>query len=228
MSTIDIQADAKRAFDAICKGGIAILPMEVGYSLIGTQEDALKRIFDTKRRTPSKLNAMIGDDELHRDLHILDSKQREIVQALTVDYDLPLGLIAPARMDHPILRNMSADMLKRSTTDSTLLMLLNAGPFHAEISRLSREAVVPLFGSSANLSLSGTKFRVEDIEPEVKAIADVIIDYGLRKYHLYRASSTLIDIRECKVIRHGSCFELIADVLKRHFGIELPPSPVRP
>ena len=225
MSAPDIQVDAQRAFDAICAGGIAILPMEVGYSLIGTHEEALRRIFDTKRRTPSKLNAMIGDDALHRDLHVMDARQREIVEAITVDYDLPLGLIAPARMDHPILRNMSADMLKRSTTDSTLLMLLNAGRFHAEISRLSRAAVVPLFGSSANLSLSGTKFRVEDIEPEVKAIADVIIDYGLRKYHLYGASSTLIDIRDCRVIRHGSCFELIADVLKRHFSIELPPPP---
>ena len=203
MSAPDIQVDAQRAFDAICAGGIAILPMEVGYSLIGTHEEALRRIFDTKRRTPSKLNAMIGDDALHRDLHVMDARQRDIVRAITVDYDLPLGLIAPARMDHPILRNMSADMLKRSTTDSTLLMLLNAGRFHAEISRLSREAVVPLFGSSANLSLSGTKFRVEDIEPQVRAIADVIIDYGLRKYHLYQASSTLIDIRDCRVIRHG-------------------------
>ena len=106
---------------------------------------------------------------------------------------------------------------------STVLMLLNAGPFHGAICELSRQAVVPLFGSSANLSLSGTKFRVEDIEPEVKAIADVVVDYGLRKYHLYRASSTLLDIRTLKVVRYGSCFELIADVLRRHFGIDLPP-----
>jgi hypothetical protein len=28
-----------------------------------------------------------------------------------------------------------------------------------------------------------------------------------------------------KVVRFGSCYELIADVLKRHFAIELPPKP---
>ena len=196
-STIpDVAADARRAFDVIVQGGIAILPMDVGYSLIGTSEPALRKIFDTKRRAPSKLNAMLGDHALHRDLHLLDARQREIVDAITIGYDLPLGLIAPARMDHPILRKMSADMLARSTADSTVLMLLNAGPFHGAICELSRQAVVPLFGSSANLSLSGTKFRVEDIEPEVKAIADVVVDYGLRKYHLYRASSTLLDIRK--------------------------------
>ena len=103
-------------------------------------------------------------------------------------------------------------------------MLLNAGPFHAEICRLSREEGHPLFGSSANRSLAGTKFRVEDIEPEIRAIADIVIDHGLRKYHLYRASSTLLDLTTLEVVRRGACFELIADVLRRHFNIELPPA----
>ena len=44
------------------QGGIAVLPMDVGYSLIGGSAAALKRIFDTKGRTPSKLNAMLGHD----------------------------------------------------------------------------------------------------------------------------------------------------------------------
>jgi tRNA A37 threonylcarbamoyladenosine synthetase subunit TsaC/SUA5/YrdC len=59
---LDIQADARRAFDAIRAGGIAILPTDVGYSLIGSMEPALRRIFDTKRHAPSKLNAMLGED----------------------------------------------------------------------------------------------------------------------------------------------------------------------
>ncbi|NIR59033.1 MAG: hypothetical protein GWO02_05690, partial [Gammaproteobacteria bacterium] len=66
-------------------------------------------------------------------------------------------------MDHPILAKMEPAALAGSARDDTVLMLLNAGPFHAEISRRSREAAHALFGSSANLSLSGTKFRVEDI-----------------------------------------------------------------
>ena len=68
-------------------------------------------------------------------------------------------------------------------------MLVNAGNFHAEITRLSLENEHLLFGSSANISLSGTKFRATDIEPEIRVIADIVIDYGLMKYHPYRASS---------------------------------------
>ena len=187
---LDVERDAERAFTVLERGGIAILPMSVGYSAIGGSAAALKRIFETKRRTPSKLNAMLGDLALHRELHVLDQKGWDVAGALIEDCDLPLGAIAPARMDHPILRRMEPEALEASTSAGTVLMLLNAGPFHAAITRLSREALHPLFGSSANLSLSGTKFRVEDIEPEVIGIADIVIDHGLRLYHLYRASST--------------------------------------
>jgi len=221
----DVQRDADRAFAVLERGGIAIMPMSVGYTATGGSAAALNRIFDTKRRAPSKLHAMLGDLALHRELHVLDQKGWDVASTLVEDFDLPLGAIAPARMDHPILRKMEPEALAASSSEGTVLMLLNAGPFHAALTRLSRESKHPLFGSSANLSLSGTKFRVEDIEPELIAIADIVIDHGLRLHHLYRASSTLLDLETFEVVRYGACFELIADALKRRFGIVLPPPP---
>ena len=82
---------------------------------------------------------------------------------------------------------------------------------------------MPLIGSSANRSNQGTKFRVEDIEPEILAIADIVIDHGLRKFHMYGASSTLLNVETLEVVRYGACFEVIADVISRHFGVKLPP-----
>jgi len=225
MAVLQINADAGRAMDVMQAGGIAILPNDVGYSLIAARAPALRRIFDTKRRAPSKLNAMLGNPDLQRELHVLGERGQAIVQAITQDYDLPLGVVAPCRTDHPLLRRLDADTFERSTKGDTLLMLLNAGAFHRAITRLSLERETLLFGSSANLSLHGTKFRVEDMEPEITAIADVIIDYGLMKYHLWQASSTLLDCETLQVVRYGSCFENIADILRRHFGITLPARP---
>ncbi len=225
MPVLHPEADARRAMDVMQSGGVAILPNDVGYSLIAARQGALQRIFNTKRRAPSKLNAMLGNDELHRELHVLSARGRAIVQAITQDYDLPLGLVAPCRAEHPLLRALDADTYARSTQDSTLLMLLNAGPFHAQITRLSLQCQTLLFGSSANLSLHGTKFRVEDIEPEIMAIADVVIDYGLMKYHPWAASSTLLNGETLQVLRFGSCYENIADILARHFAVTLPPRP---
>jgi tRNA A37 threonylcarbamoyladenosine synthetase subunit TsaC/SUA5/YrdC len=225
VAVLDPGYDARRAFDVLKGGGIAILPNDVGYSLIGAQHGALKKIFDTKGRAPAKLNAMLGNDEHHRELHVVGERGRKIVEAITKDYDLPLGLIAPCRPDHPFLKRLDPDTYQRSTKDNTLLMLLNAGRFHAEITKLSFAEGMLLFGSSANLSLQGTKFRVEDMEPEITAIADIIVDYGLMKYHPWQASSTLLNCETCEVVRFGSCYENIADILARHFRVELPPAP---
>jgi tRNA A37 threonylcarbamoyladenosine synthetase subunit TsaC/SUA5/YrdC len=199
LSLFDLEADARRAFDALKAGGIAIVPNDIGYSILGGSGPALRRIFETKGRAASKLNAMVGNAEIHRELHICSQRGRDIVAAITGDYDLPLGCIAPCRIDHPLLRALPADTLAASTRDNTLVMLLNR-------------------------SLSGTKFAVEAIEPEIKAIADVIIDHGLQKYHVYAASSTLLNLETLEVVRVGSCYESIRYILERHFGVTLSPA----
>ena len=228
MAVLDIPGDSRRAMDAMQAGGIAILPNDVGYSLIAAHASALQTIFATKRRAPQKLNAMLGNPQWHEALHVVSSRGKEIVQAITADYDLPLGLIAPCNSEHPLLKALDPDIFQRSTRDDTLLMLLNAGPLHRAVTALSWERRTLLFGSSANLSLQGTKFRVEDMEPEVLAIADVVIDHGLMKYHLWQASSTLLHCETLEVVRFGSCYENIADILQRHFHIRLPARPAAP
>jgi hypothetical protein len=169
---------------------------------------------------------MVGNADIQRELHILSPRGRDIVAAITEDYDLPLGCIAPCRIDHPLLRALTPEALAASTRDDTLVILMNAGKFHAALTRLSFAENHPLVGSSANVSLSGTKFTVEAIEPEIEAIADVVVDHGLQKYHTYAASSTLLNAETLEVVRAGSCYENIRYVIERHFGValKLPPA----
>jgi tRNA A37 threonylcarbamoyladenosine synthetase subunit TsaC/SUA5/YrdC len=225
MSLFDVAGDAERAFETLRRGGTAIVPHSIGYAALGGSAAALRRIFEAKRRGAAKRNAMVANQAIQGEVQRCSPRGRDIVRAIVEDYDLPLGCIAPCRLDHPMLAGLDAETLAASTRDGTVAMLLNAGRFHAELTRLSHEALFPLFGSSANLSLSGTKFRIEDIEPEIIAIADIVIDHGLQPYHFYRASSTLLDVETLEVVRFGSCYADIAYVLKRHFGGELPPMP---
>jgi hypothetical protein len=168
---------------------------------------------------------LVGNSEWHRDLHVCSSRAREIVAAITQGYDLPLGCIAPLRQDHPSVATCDPNVLTDSSIDGTVAMLLNAGRFHATLTALSYKVGVLLFGSSANLSLTGTRFCVEDIQPEILGIADIVIDHGLQRYHPYAASSTLLNVETLHVVRYGSCFADIAYVIRRHFGIVLTPPP---
>ena len=221
----DYQADAARAIDAVMSGGIAIIPTTVGYVILAATTQAINRIIEVKRRAPSKLNAMIGCQALHDELHDLGDLPRRAVAMITGGYDLPVGAVAPAHLDHAMLSGLEAGVLERTTHDGTVAMLMNAGPLMDIMARMSHARAAPVIGSSANLTLHGTKFRVADIEPEVLAAADVVIDYGLMRWSNYGKSSTMINFADFSVVRHGSCFDLITDALRRHFSIELTEAP---
>ncbi|MBU1360718.1 MAG: Sua5/YciO/YrdC/YwlC family protein [Gammaproteobacteria bacterium] len=222
MAVIDHAAQARSAFETMRGGGIAIVPNDVGYAAMASTHGALRRIFDTKGRAPTKLNAMVGHLGLHRRLHRCSSRASEIVDAITRDYDLPLGVIAPADFSDPFLSRLDPRIVEASTREGTLLMLMNAGAFHEELCKLSEQGDVAIFGSSANRSMQGTKFAVADIEPEILAIADRVVDYGILKYKPYGLSSTLLDVENMTIYRRGVAFESIAWILKKHFGIDVP------
>ena len=227
MSAFDIQGDAKRAMDVILNGGIAIIPSYVGYVILGATTEAINKTIEVKERGPSKLNAVIGCASMHAALHVLEGRNREIVRTITQGYDLPMGTVAPADLNHPMMKNLDTEVFERTTLGGTIAMLLNAGPLMDAMAELSFEAGQLVVGSSANLSLHGTKFRAQDIEPQVLNAADIVIDYGLMRWANYGRSSTMVNVHDFSVVRYGSCLDLINDVLQRHYDFKLPPEPER-
>ncbi|MFF9490116.1 Sua5/YciO/YrdC/YwlC family protein [Streptomyces sp. NPDC014676] len=227
MGRHDIQADAKRVLETITAGGAAILPGDIGYGACASSSEALHRLFVAKRRAPHKRHAMVGNYELHREVHRLGRMEQEIVDAVTIDAGLPLAVIAPFRADHPVVAAVESETLAASTVGDTLAILVNGGRFQDEVVRLTHRAGIPLLGSSANLTGTGTKFRVQDIQQPILDAVDLVIDYGLRKYHHYRRSSTMIDFSTMEVVRIGTCYELISDIMATQFGIRLPDDPGR-
>lgn len=222
MTFYDYEADAKRAYDVVDRGGLAIIPCDIGYAIVGATPEAIGKAFAAKQRAPSKLNALTGCRALHLAVHDVDARGREVVRAITEDLDLPLGTVARYRPEHPLMRKVPAAVLAQSTKAGTVAMLVNAGRFLEALGWLSYLNERPIIGSSANVSHRGVKFRVEDIEPEVRDAADLIIDHGLMRWACYGKSSTMLDVNEMKVVRHGIGFDLIQDRLRRQFGIALP------
>ncbi|MFE2336647.1 L-threonylcarbamoyladenylate synthase [Streptomyces sp. NPDC093065] len=227
MGRHDINADAGRVLDTITAGGAVILPGDIGYGAGASTTDALHRLFVAKRRAPHKRHAMVGNYELHRQVHLLGRREQEIVDAIVLDAGLPLCVVAGFRADHPVVAAVEPETLTASTVGDTLAMLVNGGCLQDEVVRRCTEAGIPFLGSSANLTGTGTKFRIEDIQQPILDAVDLVIDYGLRKYHHYRRSSTIIDFTTMEVVRIGSCYELISDVMATQFGIRLPVDPGR-
>ena len=222
---LDIAADARRIVNVVKAGGVAVFPTDVGYAGVGGCEAALQRFFRAKGRGAHKRNAMLGNLNISDEVHVMPARSREMIRALVLDHDLPISAIGPFRADHPLPAALEPAALEASTEGGTLAILMNVGALEEVMSRMAHDEGQPLFGSSANLTGTGTKFRAEDVQPEIRAVADLVVDHGLRKYHGYKRSSTMMNFTTMEVVRIGACYELIQDVLRRHFGVELPPDP---
>ncbi|KAJ6090067.1 hypothetical protein N7467_005283 [Penicillium canescens] len=222
---INPKEDAKMVFEVLKKGGIAIIPADVGYGIVAIDPEALTRIFLTKQRQPNKRHAMIGSYDLHCALHVLSPTQRSMVKLLSVDLDVPIGVVAPYQSDHPIIRKIPPETLAQCVVAGTIAMLVNGGALQEELSRLATTEELPLMGSSANMTGKGTKSEVESIEPEIMSVADIIIDYGKQKFHHPRLSSTMINFTTCTVLRYGACYDVLQDALWRFYGVRIPDDP---
>ena len=227
MSRPDIIGDAQRIKDVIIDGGVAILQGDVGYGMLTATADAARKSFEVKMRARLKRSGIFGSREFRHEAKILHPAKHDMIDAITIDFDLPLGVIAPVRPDHPIIESIDPETFRASSVDGTMAMLHNNGALSVEMARLSLEAGVAFLGSSANLTGTGVKFRVQDIQPEVIDEADLVVDYGLAKYHMYQRSSTMINFATMQVIRIGCAYEVISDILLRYFGVECPPDPGR-
>ena len=217
----DLQAEAESVLRCLRQGGVAIIPLNVAYAIVGHTEAAIRRIFQVKQRSYDKPSGCFGNLELSRDLHVLDTRGEDVRRALIEEADLPFSIVAPFRREHPFLARVNRFVIDTSSKDDgTMDMLMNAGPLHNALTDLSRVQGVPVFGSSANKSLTGSKFTVADVEPELRAVADLIIDHGpCRDRNAEGLSSTIFDFRDFSVIRRGCRFDELAAFLKARFGI---------
>jgi tRNA A37 threonylcarbamoyladenosine synthetase subunit TsaC/SUA5/YrdC len=222
MTEFDIQKDAGRAVDAVEAGGIAIVALDVAYAIIGNSEAAMRRIFTAKQRSFDKPSGMLSNWRLFNDIQICGERERAVVNSIVNEHGLPMSTVAPFRADHPLFTDVAPFVIGHSSKAGTLDMLLNAGHLHDELVGQALARGLPLFGSSANTSLRGSKYRLEDIEAPVRAAADIAFDHGLGKYaNDAGRSSTIIDLRDFKTIRVGVCYERICEILLEEFAIDL-------
>jgi len=203
-------------------GGVGIAPLDVAYAIVGSRETAIKRIFTAKRRSYEKPSGLLATWEMSEAIHHLPDAKREMIRTLIVEDDLPFSVVAPFAEKHPFFADVDPFVMANSTKAQTLDMLLNAGRFHDELAQQAFANGTPVFGSSANTSLTGSKYRLDDVDAEVRAAADISVDYGTSRYaNAHGRSSTIIDFRDFTVIRPGVEFDRITAAFAARYGVTL-------
>lgn len=217
-----LRDDVTKLLNTLGSGGVAIAPLDVAYAILAATPQGIRRIFDAKSRSYEKPSGMFGNINLSAALHIMDTDRHAMVQQMVEAVGLPFSVVAPFREHHTFLAKVDPFVLQSSSKAGTLDMLLNAGQMHDEIARQALERNMPVFGSSANLSLLGSKYRLADIDAVVREAADIAFDYGLSQYANHQGrSSTIIDFRDFSVIRVGVQYQRLAGAFKDRFDVTL-------
>ncbi len=198
----------------------------MSYAIFAHTALAVERIYALKQRAQTKPNGVIGNWDIFSEVMETAPRDKDLVRCIVQDYNLPLSVIAPFRSDHDWLRTVEFGGLRRSTKNSTMDLLLNAGHLHNALANMSWECASPLMGSSANVSLTGSKFTLADVQDSLKSGCDIVLDYGTSQYaNDFAIGSTILELPSWKVLRWGGCFEQQATIIHKHFGVELPARP---
>lgn len=222
----ELQAQARSIFSSMKAGGVVILPFDVSYAIFAHTARAVERIYEIKNRSSSKPNGVLGNWEIFNEVLQPNETDRAIVDCINRDHDLPMSVVGPYRADHDFLATTQFGALRRSTKGPTMDLLMNAGALHGELARMSLDSCTPLMGSSANRSLTGNKFELHDIEPEVLAQTDLNVDHGRCRYaNPWLVGSTILELGTHRVLRFGCCYEEIQAILNRQFKLNLPDRP---
>tara|TARA_B100000676_G_scaffold313342_1_gene393598 strand:+ start:2136 stop:2828 length:693 start_codon:yes stop_codon:yes gene_type:complete len=219
--TAEISADVTLLLDALAEGGTGIVPLDVAYAICASREVGIRAIFTAKQRSYEKPSGLLADVSMSRAIHQLEEWQHDLAASIVQEDKLPFSVVAPFDASHPFFAGVDPFVMQSSTKVGTLDMLLNAGSFHDEIARQSWARGQPVFGSSANASLTGSKYRYGDVDDAVRAAASIYFDYGEVRYaNPAGRSSTIIDFTNWHVIREGVVFDAVDAAFARH-GVSL-------
>lgn len=218
----DIEA-GRQIFRTVSDGNVGIFRTDVGYAVVGQSAQAIERIFTHKKRSYDKPCGCFGSLELFGELIDCSSKAADFVSRVIEDHGLPLSIVGRYRPDHPVIAKADPFAIKHGTKGGTIDLLMNAGPIHDEIARNALATGRGVFGSSANISLSGSKYDFDSIEPELRAAVDLALDGGATKYSNPNGfGSTIIDLDTFVPFRIGIMFDEIRAIARTELGIEIP------
>lgn len=169
----------QKAVEVLKKGGVILYPTDTvwGIGCDATNDDAVRRVFEIKKRSDSKSLVLLASD-----MDMICRYVKEIpemaVQLVEVN-DKPMTIIYPGAAG--LAENVVAE-------DGTVGIRIPMMEFCQRlVSRLGR----PLVSTSANISGESTPGKFAEISEDVKSAVDLVVDQAFEKGATGKSSSII-------------------------------------
>ncbi len=160
-----MQEDIKKALEVLKSGGIILYPTDTiwGIGCDATNPEAVKRIYDLKKRADSKSMLVLMENPA-----LLDRYVSEVPE---VAWDLVEISTTPLTVIYPHAKNLAANLLAE---DGSIGIRFTKEAF---TSRLLQRFRRPLVSTSANVSGEKSPTFFDEISDEIKNAVDYVVEY---------------------------------------------------
>lgn len=161
----DFREDIKRACEVMQKGGIILYPTDTiwGIGCDATNEEAVKRVYEIKKRADSKAMLVLVDSPVKVDFYV-----KEVP---AVAWDLIDFTTKPLTIIYDGARNLAPNLLAE---DGSVGIRVTAEEFSKQLCFRFRKAIV---STSANVSGQPSPGCFAEVNDEIKQAVDYIVEY---------------------------------------------------
>ncbi|MEG1617192.1 MAG: L-threonylcarbamoyladenylate synthase [Bacteroidales bacterium] len=157
--------DIKKACEVMQKGGVILYPTDTvwGIGCDATNEEAVKRVYEIKKRVDNKAMLVLVDNPVKIDFYV--------DQAPEISWDLIEVAVKPLTIIYPHAKNLAPNLIG---ADGSVGIRITHEDFSKRLCERFRKAVV---STSANVSGEKTPLNFAEISDEIKDSVDYIVEY---------------------------------------------------
>ena len=159
-----INEDIRKACEVMAKGGVILYPTDTiwGIGCDATNEEAVSRVFNIKRRADSKAMLVLIDTAAKLNYYV-----KEVPE---MAYDLIEMTDKPMTIIYEGARNLAPNLLAE---DGSVGIRVTSEPFSHKLCERFRKAIV---STSANVSGEPSPLCFKEISEEIKQAVDYIVE----------------------------------------------------
>ena len=160
-----IREEIKKACEVLQRGGVILYPTDTvwGIGCDATNEEAVKRVYEIKRRADSKAMLVLVDSDVKVDFYVKDVPE--------VAWDLIQYATKPLTVIYDDARNLASNLIGE---DSSGGIRVTSEEFSKQLCYRFRKAIV---STSANISGPPAPASFSAIQDEIKQAVDYIVEY---------------------------------------------------
>ena len=158
-----MREDIKKACEVMNKGGVILYPTDTiwGIGCDATNEEAVKRVYEIKKRADSKAMLVLVDNAVKVDFYVN--------QAPEVAFDLIELATKPLTIIYDDAKNLAPNLIAE---DGSIGIRVTSEEFSNQLCFRFRKAIV---STSANVSGEPSPASFADISEEIKQAVDYIV-----------------------------------------------------